>query len=1021
MIYTDKNKPRLDTETFKNPPECYRGAPFWAWNCKLDEMLLKNQIDVFKEMGFGGFFMHTRVGLEEEYLGDEFMKYIKFCVKYAKEKNMYAWLYDEDRYPSGSAGGFVTRKKEYRARFLKFSKNKEEVYDKATAITEGLPYLVACYDINTDACGKLVSFKKIEAGDRAEYKKYYAIACTADESGWFNNQTYVDLLNSEAVNEFIKITHERYKTTVGSEFGKAVPGIFTDEPQLMPKILSEKASETDIKIPWTKNLEQKFYEKYKTDITNVLPEMLFDSKNKRWCYILHRFLNELFTETFSKKIGKWCTDNNMIFTGHMMAEQTMESQTQMIGEAMSHYKYFGIPGVDMLLERYEYLTVKQAQSAVHQSGGAGMMSELYGVTDWDYDFRGYKEQGDWQAALGVTLRVPHLAHAGMKGEAKRDFPASISYQSPWYSEFDYIEKHFARLNTALTRGKPIVRIGVIHPMESYWHECVSGGELKSRVLDEHLENLVKWLLFENLDFDFISEGLLAEQKTFADSDGIMVGEMKYSVILVPDCIELRNTTRKLLEEFQSKGGTVIFAGNTPQYADGHSKEFNGNSIPFDKVSIVEALEAWREIGITLQNGSKAERMIYNYRQDNDCRWLFVCYGAKVDNSKTIRPKPTYEDITIKIKGSYKPYEYDTLTGRISVMEYKIKNGYTYIQKGFYSHDSLLMKLVETSETEHIIHDEIKKVCSENVLKGLFEYKLDEENVLLLDRGKYAVNDENYSEEEEELLRIDTICKRRFGYPESGMKQAQPWVMSDFSPTETVRVKFSIISERDFGNVSLALEDAHNCVITLNGSEVSSKPDGYYVDNAIGKVNIGTVKKGINEIEVAIPFGIRNNVEWMYLLGDFGVKVCGTEKMLLEKSGKLGFSSITTQGLPFYTGNISYITEIETCSGELEVIVPKYRGALIRVYLDGKDCGIIALEPYTKALGKVESGKHTIEFKLFGNRYNGFGSVHNTDETNRWAGPDRWRTVGNKWGYEYSLRDLGILSGPVIRLYTDNEV
>ncbi|MBQ5748762.1 MAG: hypothetical protein IIV87_01260, partial [Oscillospiraceae bacterium] len=48
--------------------------------------------------------------------------------------------------------------------------------------------------------------------------------------------------------------------------------------------------------------------------------------------------------------------------------------------------------------------------------------------------------------------------------AKRDYPASINYQSPWYREYSYIENHFARVNTALTRGTPIVKIGVIHPV-----------------------------------------------------------------------------------------------------------------------------------------------------------------------------------------------------------------------------------------------------------------------------------------------------------------------------------------------------------------------------------------------------------------------------------------------------------------------------------------------------------------------------------------------------------------------------
>ena len=62
----------------------------------------------------------------------------------------------------------------------------------------------------------------------------------------------------------------------------------------------------------------------------------------------------------------------------------------------------------MLYDSRELNTAKQAQSAVHQYGREGMLSELYGVTGWEFDFRGHKLAGDWQAALGVTVRVHHL-------------------------------------------------------------------------------------------------------------------------------------------------------------------------------------------------------------------------------------------------------------------------------------------------------------------------------------------------------------------------------------------------------------------------------------------------------------------------------------------------------------------------------------------------------------------------------------------------------------------------------------
>ena len=49
MIYdSNRRKPELDKELFKNLTAEYRGAPFWAWNCDLEKNELLRQIDIFK-------------------------------------------------------------------------------------------------------------------------------------------------------------------------------------------------------------------------------------------------------------------------------------------------------------------------------------------------------------------------------------------------------------------------------------------------------------------------------------------------------------------------------------------------------------------------------------------------------------------------------------------------------------------------------------------------------------------------------------------------------------------------------------------------------------------------------------------------------------------------------------------------------------------------------------------------------------------------------------------------------------
>ena len=183
-------------------------------------------------------------------------------------------------------------------------------------------------------------------------------------------------------------------------------------------------------LPWTEDFAQTYQEMYQEDILEKLPELIWEKADRSVStirYHYHDHVTERFTRAFADNVGAWCKKHNIALTGHMMEEPTLRSQTAALGEAMRAYRSFELPGIDMLCDNHEYTTAKQAQSASHQFGREGVMSELYGVTSWSFDFRRHKLQGDWQAALGITLRVPHLSWVSMKGEAKRDYPASINY------------------------------------------------------------------------------------------------------------------------------------------------------------------------------------------------------------------------------------------------------------------------------------------------------------------------------------------------------------------------------------------------------------------------------------------------------------------------------------------------------------------------------------------------------------------------------------------------------------------
>ena len=65
--------------------------------------------------------------------------------------------------------------------------------------------------------------------------------------------------------------------------------------------------------------------------------------------------------------------------------------------------------------------------------------------------------------------------------------------------------------------------------------------------------------------------------------------------------------------------------------------------------------------------------------------------------------------------------------------------------------------------------------------------------------------------------------------------------------------------------------------------LENKVVGYYVDEAIQTVRCQK-SKGVNILELQAPFGRQTNLEWCYLLGDFGVRVNRFEKMLTKRTG-----------------------------------------------------------------------------------------------------------------------------------------
>ncbi len=1051
-LYSDEQLKNFD-ELFANPTSLYRETPFWAWNCELKTEQLKKQILTFKKMGMGGFHMHARTGLGTPYLSEEFMKRVSECVETAKAEKMLAWLYDEDRWPSGAAGGLVTQDPKYRIRYLIFTPIKR--VEPPDASNDDSGKLLACYSIRLDADGALASYKQINENDPVETdaKKYYAYRIVATSDPWFNDQTYADTLNPKAIKKFVEVTHEAYFKAIGNEFSKTVPAIFTDEPHFSGKDVLNFAKEASYaKFPYTDDLPDTYRATYGEDLFATFPEVVWELPNGKYSvarYHYHDHIAERFSTAFAGTIGAWCEAHNLTLTGHMHLEPTLTSQTLTIGEAMRSYRPFQLPGIDMLCDWMEFTTAKQAASASHQYGRAGMLCELDGVTDWDFNFMGHKGHGDWQAALGVTVRVPHLAWVSMAGEAKRDYPASISYQSPWYEKYRLIADHFARINTVLTRGKPSVRVGVIHPIESFWliYGPKDSTANRREQAEANFQNLLSWLMHGLIDFDYICESLLPSQCPVQAGKTFTVGEMSYNVVIVPPTITLRSTTLERLEKFQSDGGRVIFAGDVATLCDAvestRAQELarKCEQVPFTRTALCDALKNVCECEVVKKaDGFPLNSLISQMRNDGDTRYLFLVNIERMGNGN---------NTLVRIRGNYQLEYLDTTTGEITPLQATQENGWTILDFCFYPHGHLLLRLTPAKESrgsklQHPpLGDQLVEELTLKRLSGTMPITLDDHNVLVLDMPKWRLEGDAQWQEREEILRLDNQVRERLGLRPRGGRIVQPWVYGlDYQKRATLELSYQIDSLVQVKHALFAMEEPERAFLFLDGIPVKFEDCGWWTDECIRTTVLPTIEPGHHELLVKIAYANSSNLESCFLLGDFGVELRGDATRITAPVRELYWGDATRQGLPFYSGNITYHCKFNlTEAQELDLRIPSrvtntpagmnipnlgrevpfvaYRGVLASASLDGKPMGDLAFAPFQCSLGKVEAGEHELDLTLYGSRVNSFGAMHLSFRIH-YMGPRGWRSTGDMFNYEYQIQPLGVFSAPKLLKHETND-
>ncbi|MBR3708900.1 MAG: hypothetical protein IKM17_07815 [Lentisphaeria bacterium] len=938
-------------------------APFWSWNGKLIIPELKRQLRIFKEMGFGGVFMHSRTGLAVPYLSARWFELIRACINEGKKLGLKTWIYDEDRWPSGYAGGKVTRNPAYRMQLLYW-------HEPDSGQTPPDRKHLRDYTVN----GKKLS---VYLGD-------------APHTPWYNNWCYLNVMNPEATAEFLRITHERYLTECGPE---DFPGVFTDEPQYgYVNTVLEWAGTPWVTTPYDPQIRAVIRKRYHYDLLDRLPELFYspdgDFSEVNYHYVL--VMTELFLKSYIKPISRWHRRHNLIYTGHMMGEDTLAMQTWNCGDVMAFYPYFDMPGIDVLGAKcFNPLPSRQVASAARQFGQADRLAELFGVTGWDFPPEGHQNLGDLLLLHGVNFRCQHLANYTLAGESKRDYPASISFHLPWHQDYAKLEERFDRINALLRNKDRQAEILVISPVESVWGlsscEFIKSGPVKD--FDLKYAELLERLNREQLPFDCGSELLLARSGSVKQGC-LRLGKVSYRAVLLPRMLTVRSSTLDLLEDFIRQGGIVVSAGSLPERCDGVR---SGRAAKL-KTAGFEALEVFRRCRFNDDSGAVSAA---TFRGHGSEVLMLVNAGAEPVN----RPGRLWELPPVRLRNAAfpdlkiswrtdletAPCEYLPETGEYrSLSAVRIDGCWEFSAplerlqtRLFVIKPALRLRSVPPPVAPNVIQ-----------LPDSLKYRLTANNVLLLDHFHCSATGPG----EDYVLEIDRKIREKLSLPAQNGSDIQPWA----APKTVGGPSRKIVLETTFElntpspiPLKLALETPAEYTICLNGHAVSSSPRDWFVDPAIKVISLprSFLLSGRNALTLTTEYrSCHPGLEAMYLLGRFAVDRTG--KRITPLPRRLTTGDLTAQGLPFYSDSIEFPLTIRRPDARpLHLALPRFHGALVRVKSGGKTLSVHWMQPCVIDLsGIIEPGrKKEVTLELVGSRRNLFGPFY-TGQTDSSSAP-----------------------------------
>jgi hypothetical protein len=566
---------RLAAE-FSSPPKAFSPVPIWWWSGdRLERGRLRWQME---QLAAGGVYNAIILNLaptgplygadadQPAFLSDAWWGiFLDVCAD-AEIIGMRLWFYDQFGFSGANLQGEIVRQTPSASgQALQAVSVEGTGRLELTCPSEGEALAAAC--VRLDQEGRPISepapvrldgrTARVEAAGRKRLRLMYAI------------RRGFDYFSSPACARLLDCVHGAIERQAGHYLGKVIVGSFQDELPALPTWGAEFAEAFQGLMGY--DLRQKLAYLWEGD-TETAQKVRTDYHQARATLAERAFFRPLFE--WHEARGLLCGFDQQ---GPARSGQPVGG-VQLYANYMDTHRWFTAPGSDHHGHAkihsslaHLYRRTRVWIEAFHSSGWGGTLEETF---DWLLP---------WLRA-GATLYNPHAVYYSTRGGWWEWAPPSTCWRQPYWRHYPMFARAISRLCWLLSQGTHVCDIAILYPTTTIQADLTQEGPRpKAQAANAVFEALAGEMMFlaikpgvldgDRRDFDIVNDDSL--QRAQVTPGAVVIGEERYTVLILPACAVLPAATNDALVRFATEGGLLIAIGCLPQHLVGggtHSLE-----------------------------------------------------------------------------------------------------------------------------------------------------------------------------------------------------------------------------------------------------------------------------------------------------------------------------------------------------------------------------------------------------------------------------------------------------------------